>query len=460
MVAPSLERFGRYVVLESLGQGGTGRVDLALTVDARGYEQLVVLKRPRDERDENGMLVRLLVKEALITARLTHPNLVTVFGIEQHGTQIAIAMEHLDGHSLAELGEEHRANGDRTPVPVVMAILREALLGIDSAHALTDSAGRPLRLVHRDLTPHNIFVTRDGHTKVLDFGIAKFAEGGTGTATGLIKGKLGYMAPEQILAEKLDRRVDVFSAGVVLWELLAGRRIGRSSSILEVVRCATDPLPLLCEEVPWVDAELSAIVARAVAVKREERYETAGELREALDEYCVTNSLFAAPSDVAEHLSAVLGADARARDERVRRAYAVAQQMLSNDESPHSSVPTLRAPSPPSDAPMITDTFDPRDARPMSIGRRLTARSVISAAAAAIVVLFAWNQLARPALGASTTRWRDRVVKRVVNARWESLLLGADGNRSSSRTAQGESTHGSASPPQDLEGADGDRRTP
>jgi serine/threonine-protein kinase len=341
------EDFGRYLLLETVGKGGAGQVELALGRGADDKPLLVAIKRLKTEVDERPDLHKMLLREAAVVARLVHPNVVVVHGIERSGEEIGIVMEYLDGRARGARAEKHTASGTRMPVGVALGIARQALTGLHHAHELKDDAGRSLELVHRDFTPHNVFLTRDGTVKVLDFGIAKIAGALTRTATGLVKGKLGYMAPEQILATTADRRVDVFAAGVVLWEMMAGRPIGRASSIIEVLEKATEPLPRLREAAPWVDAELAAIVDRAITVDAGARHATAAALRDDLDAYARRQGFHGTAFEVAAHLESVLGRDMRAREEGVRDVYPLAVKHL--PETPHDPQPAPPLPlAPPS----------------------------------------------------------------------------------------------------------------
>jgi serine/threonine-protein kinase len=353
--AAPFEAFGRYLILETLGKGGAGHIELALGRGADGEPVLVAIKRLRAEVDERPNLHKMLLREAALAARLVHPNIVTIHGIERAGDEVAIVMEYLEGRSLAELAEKHVAGRTRMPVAVALGIARQALTGLHHAHELKDDAGRPLDFVHRDFTPHNVFLTRDGNVKVLDFGIAKIAGAMTRTATGLVKGKLGYMAPEQILATTTDRRVDVFAAGIILWEMLAGTPIGRATSISEVVEQATDPLPSLATAASRVDPELVSIVDRAIAIDAARRHPTATALRDELDAYASRHGLVGTPSELAAHLDSVLGSALRAREEGVRDVYPLAVRHLPaarHEPQPAPPLPLARpgAASPGSDA--------------------------------------------------------------------------------------------------------------
>jgi len=206
---------GRYQLLGSLGQGGMADVYLAVARGPLGFSKLVVLKRLRANADDDGRAVQMFLDEARIAARLRHPNIVDTYDVGQEVDSHFIAMEYLDGQPFNRLLKMARASGVHPSAWVY--IVCEALHGLHHAHELRDYDGAPLQIVHRDVSPHNIFVTYDAEIKVVDFGVAKATLNLIETEAGYLKGKIGYMAPEQALGGEVDRRADIFSMGVVLW---------------------------------------------------------------------------------------------------------------------------------------------------------------------------------------------------------------------------------------------------
>ncbi len=255
-----------------------GVVTLALARGPESFAKLVVLKRLHVHLLGDPDSVHLLLEEARISASISHPNVVQVYEATQYRGAPTIVMEYLEGLPLLEL--------TRGPAPLPLSlhlvVLIQVLKGLDAAHELVDYEGRPLGLVHRDMSPHNVFVGYDGVVKVLDFGIAKITDSDEGaTRTGVLKGKLRYMAPEQVGGGPLDRRSDLFSVGVMLWEALAGQRLWADADDVRVLR------DLLCGNIPPlphenVDPRLQRVCEQALAVSADERYQTAAEFRAAL----------------------------------------------------------------------------------------------------------------------------------------------------------------------------------
>jgi serine/threonine protein kinase len=417
MVDAPLEWFGRFVILEPLGQGGMGRVDLALTTGG-SVQQLVVLKRVRADQESCPEAAIALREEAKLAARLVHPNLVPAIGTETTATELAMVMEYVDGHPLVELTRAHQARGTRVPVRVALRILSDVLLGLEWAHSLRGDDGRPLHLVHRDVTPHNVFLTYRGQSKLLDFGLARVANAASRTATGCVKGKLGYMAPEQVRGEALDRRADVFAVGVILWELLAGRRLlQRANATWEYVSRAWHPLPSV-REAAAVDAALAAIVDRALARAPEDRYASASELRLALDTYVATNEIEASPVEVARHLRSILGSDYDHRRERVLDRYVSVHKAL-RDATRESSR---------SDAPVASES---KESHP---SHRDHVSALAVAAGICAVGLGVAVSSPRATAIASSAASRAHREKHVVEPRFESLLVPGGMDERNNRT--------------------------
>lgn len=286
----------RYEALKELGRGGMGVVYLALAKGPKGFSKLVVLKMMRRDMVGEAEAHRMFLQEARISARLTHPNIVQVHEICEHDGVPTMVMEYLEGKPLSAV-----LRGDGVPAPrsLLLFTLTKVLAGLHAAHDLRDYDGSPLNLVHRDISPHNVFVLFDGQIKVLDFGIAKAAGSEVETRTGATKGKIRYMSPEQFLHLPADRRDDVFTVGVTLWEILAGKRFWGDASDDEVIsRLVARRLPALPPD-PAVPADLAAICGRAIAAEREERYATAGRFQRDLEEHLVRQAERVTADDVA-----------------------------------------------------------------------------------------------------------------------------------------------------------------
>jgi len=270
----------KYRLIAELGHGGMADVYLAVAQGPVGFNKLVVLKKARKELAREAEFLAMFLDEARLAARLSHPNVVQTYEVGQDEDQYFIAMEYLDGQPL------HRIRSKGLPLHMHVRILIDALAGLHYAHDLTDFDGTPLGVVHRDATPQNIFVTYDGQVKVVDFGIAKALDSSTETKAGVIKGKVPYMAPEQVHGERIDRRADIFSIGVMLWESVTGRRMWKKlSDIAVLTKIGSGEIPSLAEGAPDTDPELIRICDKALAFKESDRYATALEMHEDLEKF-------------------------------------------------------------------------------------------------------------------------------------------------------------------------------
>ncbi|HLK89068.1 MAG TPA: serine/threonine-protein kinase [Polyangia bacterium] len=280
------EKFGRYVLLDRIGAGGMAEVFRAVMPGVEGFQRTFVVKRILGERAKSPYFVDMFVQEARINALLHHPNIVQVFDFGNVGGTYFLAMEYVRGRDVSELLRRLR-NCDR-PCPVAIAtfIAHEVAVALGYAHALTGADGTPLHIVHRDISPSNIICLRTGGVKLLDFGIAK-AIGEPEvekTGHGMFKGKLSYIAPERIKDLPVDGRSDLFSLGVVLWELLAGQKLFRGKSDLQTLKNVAEmEIPAPSALRPDVPPELDRIVLRALARDPAERYPSGQALADDLD---------------------------------------------------------------------------------------------------------------------------------------------------------------------------------
>jgi len=299
-----------YRPLLELGEGGMARIVLALAAGPGGFNKLVVLKVIRSAQDSTEIR-RLLLAEARLSARLNHPNVVQVQEVVHTEEGPYLVMEYLDGRPLSAV----RDCAAITP-NIVMTAISEALSGLHHAHELTDFDGTPLHIVHRDVSPHNIFLTFDGVAKVLDFGIAKMRNETTSTETGSVKGKIAYMPPEQLLGEGVDRRADIFAAGSMLWEAATSARMWANASPANLMhRLATGDIPKP-SSVAKVDPELERIIVRATAADPADRYQTALEMQQDLDAFLNERGMRVSSREIGAVLSDAFKEDRelRARD--------------------------------------------------------------------------------------------------------------------------------------------------
>jgi eukaryotic-like serine/threonine-protein kinase len=287
--------FGKYQLIAQLGEGGMAQVFLAAVAGPRGsgFSKLTVIKRLRASYEDDHEFIAMLVDEARIAARLNHPNVVQTHEVGEIDGKYFLAMEYLDGHSLHRIQNRSRAlhaKGETTKGlqrDMAYVIVHDVLAGLHHAHELSDYDGTPLGIVHRDITPPNVFVTYEGQVKVVDFGIAKAEGRGSETRHGVIKGKVRYMAPEQATGKSVDRRADIFACGLLLWEAATGQRRWKEDQEVSIVRA------LLANEAyvppenvdPTVAPEIAHMIKRALAFSPSDRYATAEEFRKDLHDY-------------------------------------------------------------------------------------------------------------------------------------------------------------------------------
>jgi serine/threonine-protein kinase len=271
---------GRYEIAGHIATGGMAEILLGRMSGPAGFERPIVVKKilPHLARDEH--FVRMFLDEARLASGIRNRNVVQVHELLEHEGELALVMEYLEGESLSGLVRRLARRG-RVLDPLLCAyVIAEAAVGLHAAHELTTPDGKRVGLVHRDVSPQNIFITYDGTVKVLDFGIAKGADRSSRTETGQLKGKVEYMSPEQCAGKELDPRSDVFSLGVVFWEIATGHRLfKRRNPLLTLHAITTAPIEKPSAIVPSFPKEYDAIVLKALERMRASRYETAAELR-------------------------------------------------------------------------------------------------------------------------------------------------------------------------------------
>jgi serine/threonine-protein kinase len=302
MMAPEeAQALRKYRLIAEIGRGGMADVYLAVVQGPAGFNKLVVIKKTRPELAQDPEFLAMFLDEARLAARLNHPNVVQTTEVGQDGDRYFIAMEYLDGQPLNRI----RARAGLTfSTNMQVRVLADVLAGLHHAHELCDFDGTALGVVHRDATPQNVFVTYDGLIKVVDFGIAKAIDSSSETRTGTVKGKVTYMAPEQAKGERVDRRADIFAVGVMLWEGIAGRRMWKGIPELTVVHdLINGKIPSIREAVPEVPEALARICEKALSVRREDRFATAQEMHDALQEHLAASGGHTSARDVGKFVA-------------------------------------------------------------------------------------------------------------------------------------------------------------
>ncbi len=313
-------RLGRYELLQRIGRGGMATVWVAHEhADTPEQERLVAVKAILHDLAGDKEFVDMFLNEGRLIRAIRHPNVVDVYEVDEASGVMYMAMEWVEGDSLHALIAE---SGKRRPIPVEMSvrIIADAAAGLHAAHELTDAAGRLLGVVHRDVSPHNILIGTDGAVKLVDFGVAK-AMGRIGDATqaGQLKGKFGYMSPEQARGKPVDRRADIFALGIVLFELTTTRRLFRGEHDAETLHLVVGgkiPEPRSID--PQYPEQLQAIVLRALERDVDKRYQTAAELQKDLEDYLQRNLIVVPRGGVGGLLKRVLGARIEQRRKGIR----------------------------------------------------------------------------------------------------------------------------------------------
>ena len=278
------KKFGKYQLLQKIAVGGMAELYRSKVTREHGFEKLVAIKKILPHLTDQGNLVKAFIDEAKLAALLQHENIVQIYDFGSIDDEYFIAMEYLFGKDLRTL--TRKAKNTATPLSLenTLYIVARICAGLDYSHNLKDLQGQALNIIHRDINPQNIFLTYEGQVKIIDFGIAKAASHNSHTHEGLIKGKLAYMSPEQATGKPIDHRSDIFSTGIILYELLAGRRMfeGETMEVYSLVREARyEPLGKLMPDLP---AKLHEIVEMALAKEPDQRYQTCGEMLADLEE--------------------------------------------------------------------------------------------------------------------------------------------------------------------------------
>ncbi|MDQ3266871.1 MAG: serine/threonine protein kinase, partial [Myxococcota bacterium] len=296
--------YGKYQLLKKIGSGGMGQVFLARHAGEQGFEKLVVIKRILPHLAEDEDFLTMFFDEARIAARLNHPNLVQIFDLGEANRAQYLAMEYVQGEDLRKLDRFARAQGALIPMGPALRIIADAAAGLDYAHKARDAQGQPLGLVHRDVSPQNILVGFDGAVKLIDFGVAKAAGRVQHTGTGILKGKYPYMSPEQAEGRELDARSDIFALGVVLWEILTGKRLFKGESDLATMRLVVDcQVPPPSKLNPKLPQGLDTVVMQALARLPETRYRDASALRLQIEEFLLAHRVPASSAHLTAYLN-------------------------------------------------------------------------------------------------------------------------------------------------------------
>ncbi len=375
-MTPCVGRIGRYVLYDEIAAGGVATVYLAKQEGASGFARVVAVKRMHGHLARHSDAMPMMRDEAWLSTRIRHPKVVSVLDVVEEDGELVLVMEYVEGASLAELFRTVSARGGKLSPRVVGALVVDMLEGLDAAHRACAEDGTPLDLIHRDVSPSNVLVGTDGVARLADFGVAKAAGRMQSTQQGELKGKFAYMAPEQARGETLSSQTDIYAAGVVLWECLAGRRLHYADEVAATVA------NILYGEIPRVDEvnseltpEVDAVARRALASDPAARYPTAAAMATAVEQVLGR----ASPSDVAAVLCTELG-ECIARRKACRAAVELASTSHASRlgrslAPPHSREPRALEPEPTRPAPPSTgdphvSSFEGGVARPAAASSR------------------------------------------------------------------------------------------
>ncbi|MCA9651771.1 MAG: serine/threonine protein kinase, partial [Myxococcales bacterium] len=304
---PEGTRLGRYTLRHRIARGGMAELYLAQVRGIEGFERLVAIKLVLPHVADEPAFVEMFLDEARLAARLSHPNIVPVLDLGVADGEHFMVMEHVHGRDLRQVLAASAEHGG-LPLGCALTIVAEACAGLHYAHELHDERGRPLSVVHRDVSPSNVIVRFDGGVQVVDFGIAKAANRSSVTRTGALKGKAGYMSPEQCRGGTIDRRSDIFGLGILLFETTTCLRLFYGDNdfavMNRIIDCDYTPPSELVDDYP---PELEAIVRRALAKDPEERHPTALALRRAIEDFAHSQGIRLSTADLAEHLRTLFG---------------------------------------------------------------------------------------------------------------------------------------------------------
>ncbi|NNB97818.1 protein kinase [Corallococcus exiguus] len=352
--------FGKYLLLERVNVGGMAEVFIAKAFGVEGFERILAIKKILPTMAEDDEFITMFIDEARISVQLNHANIVHIHELGKHEDTYFIAMEYVAGRDVRTLLERYRRRKEIMPTAQAVFIVSKMCEGLDYAHRKKDARGQDLHIIHRDVSPQNILVSYEGEVKIIDFGIAKAANRSQKTQAGILKGKFGYMSPEQVRGMPIDRRSDVFAVGVLLYEMLTGEKlfVGESDfSTLEKVRNADIPLPR--EFNPNISAGLEKVVLKALAREPEDRYQWASDLQEDLMRFLLAGDAIYSSKHLSGFMKEAFAEDMLREAEKMERYASVERP----DHIEHSGV-TL----PPPAAPPPRATAQKRSPAPSATG--------------------------------------------------------------------------------------------
>ncbi|MGH7281427.1 MAG: protein kinase domain-containing protein [Polyangiaceae bacterium] len=315
----AVERLDRFELIAELASGGMATVFLARLSGVAGFQRFVAIKRLHPHLANDRDFIQMFLDEARLAARLHHPHVVPIQEIGESESGYYLVMDYIEGDTLARLMARSAQSGNVLPARVAVRAALDTLAGLHAAHELVDDEGKPLEIVHRDVSPQNVLVGVDGTSRITDFGVARAASRLTTTKSGQLKGKLSYMAQEQAREKNIDRRSDIFAMGIVLWELLVRKRLFKGDGEAETLnKVMNEPIVMLREANPEVHPALEAVTMKALERDMDKRFPTAAAFADALEAAANESGTFGSHRDVATHLDSVIGTDISQQRDAVR----------------------------------------------------------------------------------------------------------------------------------------------
>ena len=309
-ILPEPVRFGKYYLLERISVGGMAEIYKAKAFGVEGFERLLAVKKILASIAENDDFIDMFIDEAKIAGQLNHPNIAQIFDLGKVDDSYFIALEYISGKDLKAMFQRSRRIGEEIDIPQICFIAMKVCEGLAHAHEKTDSQGEDLNIVHRDVSPQNILISYEGEVKIIDFGVAK-AKGKTSqTQVGMLKGKFSYMSPEQVRGHHIDHRSDIFSLGIVLYEMLTLERLFRGESdfdTLEKIRKVEISPPSLYN--PNIPDQLEEIVLKALSKDPDDRFQSAYKFAEALESFMRDEDYYFTNKDLANYMKGAFAED-------------------------------------------------------------------------------------------------------------------------------------------------------
>lgn len=336
--------FGKYLLLDRVAVGGMAEVFVAKTFGIQGFERLVAVKRILSSMADDQSFIEMFIDEAKIVGHLSHANIAGIYELGKVGKSHYIAMEYVWGRDLLQVMNRHRLFGQRIPPTRAAFVAAKMCDALDYAHNKRDARGKPLELIHRDVSPQNVLVSFDGNVKLIDFGIAKAQSRTTKTVAGFVKGKFGYMSPEQVRGKKLDARSDIFAVGICLYEMLTCERLFTGESdfeTMDMIRAAK--VAPLSQVLPDMPRELDAIVMKALSREPGDRYQTAGEMSQALMGWLMTQRPAYTQARLSEWMQTAFEDEMREEKAKLDRYRAIGPENLRSSRTGTHALPPSRS---------------------------------------------------------------------------------------------------------------------